>query len=125
MTTARWICSVLLGLTLTAPLDLMNATAAGAAPGSGVAMEGGSASHVPSGAGDDSPSRRSGDGQRTLRQVGDAVFSRPFHFFRLVAGVAALPIALPIAAVFADWHDATDICITGPYWMTFERPLGE
>ncbi len=59
------------------------------------------------------------------RRPRDATFSRPVQFVRLLAGVAALPVALPIAAVFADWRDALDFCVTGPYEMVFQRPLGE
>ena len=76
-------------------------------------------------AGKDPRLHRAGPRERTLREVGDAVFVRPILFVRLVAGSAMLPVALPIAALFADWHDALDICVTGPYDMVFRRTLGE
>lgn len=69
--------------------------------------------------------QQSTETEQLIREVGDAVFSRPFHFVRLLTGVAVLPVALPIAAVFADWRDGLDICVTEPWAMTFERPLGE
>jgi len=68
--------------------------------------------------------QRTGETEQVIREAGDAVFSRPFHFFRLVTGVAVVPVALPIAAVFADLRDGVDICVNQPYAMLFERPLG-
>jgi len=76
-------------------------------------------------AGDDPRLRHTGREERLVRAVGDLVFSRPIHFVRWVAGIGVLPVALPIAALFADWRDAVDICVIGPYRMTFARPLGE
>jgi hypothetical protein len=72
---------------------------------------------------DDPRLRRTGETERVLREVGDAVFARPIHFVRLVAGVAMLPVALPTAALLGDWRDALDICVTGPFEMVFQRPL--
>lgn len=65
------------------------------------------------------------EGEQTVRKLNDVVFWRPFYFVQLVAGVAALPVALPVAWAVADWEDAIDMCVTGPYAMAFERPLGE
>jgi hypothetical protein len=72
---------------------------------------------------DDPRRRRTGQEEQALHEVGDAVFSRPVHVVRLIAGVAMLPVALPLAAVLGDWRDALDICVTGPFAMVFERPL--
>ena len=60
----------------------------------------------------------------TLRPLGDALFARPVNFLQLVAGVAMLPLALPIATLFAEPRDALDICVSRPYEMLV-RPLGE
>lgn len=64
-------------------------------------------------------------GERRLQRGGDAAFERPFHIARFLAGVVALPVVLPIAWVFTDWNNAVDVCVTGPYAMAFERPLGD
>lgn len=69
--------------------------------------------------------RESSVEQQRLRRWGDAAFERPFYIARLLAGVALLPVALPIAWIFTDSDHALDICVTGPYEMAFERPLGD
>ncbi len=123
MTNTRPVRSLALVLALATPLGL--ARAAGAEPGPGVAPETISDSTVAPDPSDDPRLHRTGTAERVVRQAGDVVFSRPIHLVRLVAGVAALPVALPVAAVFADWRDAVDFCVTGPFWMVFQRPLGE
>jgi len=62
---------------------------------------------------------------RVVRQAWDLVFWRPVFLTQLVVGTAALPIALPIAAITGDWRDTLDVCVTGPFELTFQRPLGE
>jgi hypothetical protein len=97
------------------------ATAGGAEPEAAEAP----VAHTPPESGDAPGLTRTRSAERTARRLGDAVFVRPFLFVQLVAGIAVLPAALPIAAVFADWRDALDICVEGPYEMVFERALGE
>jgi hypothetical protein len=73
----------------------------------------------------DDPARlRHAGSAGTLRPLGDALFARPVNFLQLVAGVAMLPLALPIATLFAEPRDALDICVSRPYEMLV-RPLGE
>jgi hypothetical protein len=126
MTTRRATRRLVLALALAAQLAPASASAMGGEGGGGAGVETpATPSYAAPDAGDDPRLRRTGPEERALRQVGDAVFSRPFHLVRLLAGVAMLPIALPIAAVFADWRDAVDVCVTGPYGMAFQRPLGD
>jgi hypothetical protein len=110
-------CAALfLALLLTGMLPCVGARAL--PPGAGAAGE-------VAGAGPDPRLEQTGGAERLARQAGDLLFVRPFHLVRLVAGVALLPVALPTAAIFAQWRDALDICATSPYQMLFERPLGE
>ena len=126
MTTGKATRRLVLALALAAQLVLAGASAAGGEGGAEADSEtAASLSYTAPDARDDPRLHRTGSGERILREMGDAAFSRPVHFVRLVAGVAALPVALPIAAVFADWRDAVDFCVTGPYEMVFQRPLGE
>jgi hypothetical protein len=60
-----------------------------------------------------------------VRKVWDVLFWRPVYVVQLVGGVAALPVALPLAATIGDWRDGVDMCVTGPFAMAFERPLGQ
>ena len=60
-----------------------------------------------------------------VRKVWDVLFWRPLYVVQLVGGVAALPVALPLAELVGDWRDAVDICVTGPAEMAFGRPLGQ
>ncbi len=61
----------------------------------------------------------------TLAQkTGDVLFSRPLSAVRLVVGVVALPIALPVAALLGDAGWALDVCLTQPYEYLVERPIG-
>lgn len=126
MTTGKATRHGALVLFLAAQLGLGSASLAAGGQGAG-AVEEKTARSVYSApeARDDPRLPRAGPGERTLREVGDAVFARPFHLVRLVAGIAVLPVALPVAAAFADWRDAVDICVTGPFAMVFRRPLGE
>jgi hypothetical protein len=97
------------------------ASAGGTAPEAGEAP----VAHAPPEPGEAARVRRTRSAEQAVRRLGDAVLVRPFLFVQLMAGVAVLPAVLPIAAVFADWRDAFDICVEGPYAMVFERPLGE
>jgi len=69
--------------------------------------------------------RETGEAERSLQKLGDAVFSRPIYIARFLTGVAVLPVALPIAVVFTSWRDAIEICVSGPYAMALTRPLGD
>lgn len=100
------------------------AVCAAAAAGPAQATEEARTAHTPPDPGDDPRLRRTGSAERAVRQAGDLVFARPFFLVQLVAGTALLPVALPVAAAFADWRDALDICVTGPWEMLVERPLG-
>lgn len=105
-------------LALALVLALPCGAARALAPGSGSVQ-------AVAGAGPDPRLERTGGAEKVVRQMGDLLFERPFHLVRLVAGVALLPVALPTAALFAQWRDALDVCATGPYTMLVERPLGE
>jgi hypothetical protein len=122
MTTRKTAPNLVLTLVLAVHLFPASAFAAAVEGGGGAAVL---SSYTPPEAGDDPRLERTGGGERTLRRVGDAVFARPIFLVRLVAGIVAFPVALPIAAVFADWRDAVDVCVSGPYELVFRRPLGE
>lgn len=125
MTIGARIRSLAPALVLVVASGVANPMVAAGEPASEMAVRADSDPYVATDARHDPRLRRTGDEERRLRQVGDAVFSRPVLFVRMVAGVAMLPVALPVAAVFADWRDALDFCVTGPYGMVFQRPLGE
>lgn len=122
MTTGRttaWVLVLALVLSV-APIPAAAAPAArGDADADGVRV----ASRPPD-PGDDPRLRRTGGAERAIRGLGDAVLVRPFLLVQLVAGIAVLPVVLPVAAAVADWRDALDLCVAGPYEMVFERPLG-
>ena len=85
---------------------------------------------MPAGARDQaqpSPAERAdqADSMRVVRKAWDLVFWRPVFFAQLIVGTAALPIALPITALVGDWRDTLDACVTGPFELTFQRPLGQ
>lgn len=112
--TLRWLVAV---VALAAAADPASASSPDA-----VARESASAAPDPA---DDPRLARTGPAEQGFRKLEDGVLWRPFFFVQLVAGAAVLPLAIPIAWAVADWEDAIDICITGPYGMVFERPLGE
>lgn len=58
------------------------------------------------------------------QKTGDLLLSRPLSAVRLVAGVVALPIAWPVAALLGDGGWALDVCLVEPYEYLVERPLG-
>lgn len=124
MTTARTMRRLVFVLALTTQLALPWASRAGERRAATAEMPIASPSSQVDGR-DDPRLRRPSKLERALRPLGDAVFARPVHLAQLVVGVAMLPIALPIAALFADPRDALDICVSGPYEMAFRRPLGE
>lgn len=74
-----------------------------------------------------SPAERAdqADSMRVVRKAWDLVFWRPIFFTQMIVGTAALPIVFPINALVGDWRDTLDACVTGPFELTFRRPLGE
>ncbi len=114
--------------TALAGLTLAFAFGAGTLPAAAAQADGarGEGAYVaPDRADDPRSSRTSGEAETAARKLNDALLWRPFFAVQLVMGVAVLPVALPIAGAAADWQDAIDICVTGPYAMLFARPLGE
>ena len=125
MTTAGRIRNLGLALALAIAGGTAGPTAAGAGSAPERDATAASGAYLSADLRDDPRLHRTGGAERALRRAGDLVFSRPIHLVRLVAGVAIFPVALPVAAVFADWRDAVDSCVSGPFGMVFQRPLGE
>ena len=59
-----------------------------------------------------------------LNQAGDLVVGRPVALVRLVAGVVALPVALPVGALLLDAGWALDVCVVEPFEDLTRWPLG-
>jgi hypothetical protein len=125
MTTARAIRRLALVLALATPPVVLPCASSAASETPAAMGEEATLSSSSYSDGESNPERRQGGGVKgTLRSVGDALFARPVNFLQLVAGVAMLPLALPIATLVAEPSDAIDICVTGPYGMLV-RPLGQ
>ena len=59
-----------------------------------------------------------------FQQAGDLLLGRPVAAVRLVAGIAMLPITLPVALVLWDLEWALEVCIQGPLDALIGRPIG-